>query len=106
MSKTYNIFISHNLVGIFTTFIISKYKLKMKFLKDIRYFIVAIIIILITYVINYDFRTKYNVPNWDIFIGYQYWIRYTVLIIMGFIGYIVSFIISCIYVRGESNEKN
>lgn len=100
----YSSFISHNLLSVFTTFIICKYRLKMNFLRDIKYFLFAVSIVLITYLINYDFGTNFNKPNWYILMKLEKPLKYLVLFSLGFIGYAISFVINKIYMGGK-NEK-
>lgn len=95
----YTTFICHNLLSIFVTFIMCNFKIKMHFLKDIKYFIYAILIVLFTYLINIDLGTNYNEPNWPIFNQYVNYYRYIFLLLLGFIGYVVSFVINKVYIK-------
>ena len=100
----YSIFISHNLLSIFATFIMCRYEIKIYFLKDIKYFVFAVCIVLFTYVVNYDFGTNFNKPNWDMLMRFNEYLRYVILLILGFIGYIVSYITNKIYIGGKYEE--
>ena len=59
----YNSFISHNLLLVFTTLIMVIKKIEYNFKDLFRSMIIAIIIVLFTYVVNYDFKTRFNTPD-------------------------------------------
>lgn len=105
----YTLFISHHLVLIFITLIMAINNLKFTFKDLLKSLICGIIILLVTYVINYDFGTNYNKPS-AIFFGYlimSEYIGYLILIIMGFIGCLVGLIINKIYIKKDVKyEKN
>lgn len=86
-------FISHNLVLLFITFMICKYKLKLN-LKNLLYcFVVCVIIFVVTYVINYDFGTDFNSPYSILkdYINIYGCIRYLLLLLMGGISSVLGY---------------
>lgn len=95
----YSFFISHNLLLIFTTFILNIRNIRYKFKDLIKSLFVAVLIFVFTNLINYEFNTKYNTPI-SILGKYSYYgiLRgYDILILAGFVGNLIALCINKIY---------
>ena len=93
----YTSFISHNLLLVFVTFILVVKKLKYNFWDFIKSTLWCAVIIIFTYLVNYDFGTNFN--TLDSILGkYLYFnnaiLGYLCLFIMGSVGNIIGLIIN------------
>lgn len=97
----YTSFISHNLLLVFTTFILVIKKIKYKSLDFIKSIIICIIIITFTHLVNYDFGTNFNTLNSILgkYVNFGTVLGYTCLFFMALIGNLIGFLINKIYLQ-------
>lgn len=101
----YQSFISHNVLLVFTTIIIIIKNIKLNSLDCIKSILFSIGIMGFTYIINYDFGTKYNNPALILkgYISLTTTQKYLILVLMGICGIIVGKIINYIYLKGKDD---
>ena len=107
----YTFFISHNLLLVFTTLMMVINNLKFSLCDCFKSIICAIMIIVFTYVVNYDFGTRFNTPNsilynFDNLYVVNIYLKYLLLFLIGLIGLLAGYIINKIYSCRRKNEKS
>lgn len=90
----YSSFISHNFVIISSVFFVCAYNVKPNLKDGFVAYVIAVVIVLFTYMINYDFNTVFNMPKslfYEIINKYNIVPvkQYLILIICGIIGLFV-----------------
>lgn len=103
----YNSFISHNLLILFTTLIMTIKKINYSIKDCFKCMIGAITIFLFTYMINYDFGTNFNSPHsiLGIYSNYSIIKGYDILFIMGLIGGVLGLIINKFILKKYKRRK-